>query len=51
MKFFIDSADISEISKIVPTGLVDGITTNPSLIAKTGKKYNGNFFLSRVREL
>tara|TARA_B100001179_G_scaffold154170_1_gene112371 strand:+ start:239 stop:892 length:654 start_codon:yes stop_codon:yes gene_type:complete len=40
MKFFIDSADISEISKIVPTGLVDGITTNPSLIAKTGKKYN-----------
>ena len=37
MKFFIDTADIKEISGLIPTGLVDGITTNPSLIAKQGK--------------
>ncbi|MCG3172935.1 MAG: Transaldolase [Myxococcota bacterium] len=38
MKFFIDSADIKEISDAHALGLVDGVTTNPSLIAKTGKK-------------
>lgn len=37
MKFFIDTADIKEISALISTGLVDGITTNPSLIAKQGK--------------
>ena len=37
MKFFIDTADIKEISELISTGLVDGITTNPSLIAKQGK--------------
>ena len=37
MKFFIDTADISEIESILPTGMVDGVTTNPSLIAKQGK--------------
>ena len=37
MKFFIDTAEIKEISGLMPTGLVDGITTNPSLIAKQGK--------------
>lgn len=37
MKFFIDTADINEISELISTGLVDGITTNPSLIAKQGK--------------
>ena len=37
MKFFIDTADIAEIETLVPTGLVDGVTTNPSLIAKQGK--------------
>ena len=36
MKFFIDTADISEIEKLVPSGLIDGVTTNPSLIAKNG---------------
>lgn len=36
MKFFIDSADVGEISDLATTGLVDGITTNPSLIAATG---------------
>lgn len=36
MNFFIDTADIDAIRQIVPTGLVDGVTTNPSLIAKSG---------------
>ena len=36
MKFFIDSADIKQIEDLLPTGLVDGVTTNPSLIAKNG---------------
>lgn len=37
MKFFIDSADINEIKEVQTLGLVDGVTTNPSLIAKTGR--------------
>src|SRR5438067_816700 len=37
MKFFIDSADLGEIKEAVAMGAVDGCTTNPSLIAKTGK--------------
>ena len=37
MKFFIDSADIAELKAAVATGLVDGVTTNPSLIAKSGR--------------
>lgn len=36
MKFFVDSADIKQIEDLIPTGLVDGVTTNPSLIAKNG---------------
>ena len=36
MKFFVDTANIKEIENLVPTGLVDGVTTNPSLIAKQG---------------
>ena len=36
MKFFIDTANIEEIENLIPTGLVDGVTTNPSLIAKQG---------------
>ncbi|MCH8951957.1 MAG: fructose-6-phosphate aldolase [Proteobacteria bacterium] len=39
MKFFIDTADIDEIRDLAETGLVDGVTTNPSLIAKTGRKF------------
>ena len=35
MKFFIDSANVKEIRELASTGLVDGVTTNPSLIAKT----------------
>lgn len=39
MKFFVDTADINEISELAETGLVDGVTTNPSLVAKTGKDF------------
>ena len=39
MKFFVDSADIAEIRELAATGLVDGVTTNPSLIAKTGRDF------------
>jgi transaldolase len=39
MKFFVDTADIGEIKELAATGLLDGVTTNPSLIAKAG----GNF--------
>lgn len=39
MKFFIDTADIAEIEELAETGLVDGVTTNPSLVAKTGRKF------------
>jgi transaldolase len=37
MKFFIDSAEIDEIRELAATGLVDGVTTNPSLIMKSGR--------------
>lgn len=39
MKFFIDTADVNEIREAATWGLVDGVTTNPSLIAKTGRPY------------
>lgn len=39
MQFFLDSADIGEIRDLAATGLVDGVTTNPSLIAKTGREF------------
>ena len=39
MKFFVDTADINEIKDLVATGLLDGVTTNPSLIAKAGKPF------------
>lgn len=38
MKIFIDSADVNEIKEAIELGLCDGVTTNPTLIAKTGKK-------------
>lgn len=37
MKFFVDSADVNEIRPVVDWGMCDGVTTNPSLVAKTGK--------------
>lgn len=39
MKFFVDTADVSEIKALIPTGLVDGVTTNPSLVAKSGRNF------------
>lgn len=39
MKFFVDTADIDDIKDLASTGLVDGVTTNPSLIAKSGKEF------------
>ena len=38
MKFFIDTADVAEIREAQDMGLIDGVTTNPSLVAKTGRK-------------
>lgn len=38
MKFFVDTADLAEIRDLAQTGLLDGVTTNPSLIAKSGAK-------------
>jgi transaldolase len=40
MQFFIDTADIGDIKKALATGLCDGVTTNPSLVAKTGRKFS-----------
>ncbi len=37
MKFFVDTADVKEIQELADTGLLDGVTTNPSLIAKSGR--------------
>ena len=39
MKFFLDTANIDEITTLNKTGMVDGITTNPSLVAKTGQSF------------
>lgn len=39
MKFFIDTADVSEIRKARELGILDGVTTNPTLVAKTGRPF------------
>ncbi|MCR2833305.1 fructose-6-phosphate aldolase [Parerythrobacter lacustris] len=39
MKFFADTADIDDIKDLAATGLLDGVTTNPSLIAKSGRDF------------
>jgi len=39
MKFFVDTADTKEIADLAATGLMDGVTTNPSLIAKSGRDF------------
>ncbi len=46
MKFFVDTADTADIRDLAATGLLDGVTTNPSLIAKSGRQ-----FLEVVREI
>lgn len=39
MKFFVDTADTADIADLAATGLLDGVTTNPSLIHKSGRKF------------
>ena len=39
MKFFVDTADVAEIRSLAALGLLDGVTTNPSLIAKSGRDF------------
>jgi transaldolase len=39
VKFFVDSAEIADIEELNDTGLIDGVTTNPSLIAKSGRDF------------
>lgn len=39
MKFFVDTADVAAIAELNETGMVDGVTTNPSLIAKSGRPF------------
>jgi transaldolase len=39
MKFFVDTADVAEITELAATGLLDGVTTNPSLVAKSGRNF------------
>ncbi len=46
MKFFVDTADVADIADLAATGLLDGVTTNPSLIHKAGRN-----FLEVVKEI
>ena len=46
MKFFVDTAEIAEIRDLAETGLLDGVTTNPSLVAKSGRN-----FIDLVKEI
>jgi transaldolase len=39
MQFFIDTAEVADIKDLAATGLVDGVTTNPSLVAKSGRNF------------
>ena len=39
MKFFIDTADVKEIREAHSLGILDGVTTNPTLISKTGRPW------------
>ena len=39
MKFFVDTADVNEIKELAATGLLDGVTTNPSLVAKANRDF------------
>ena len=46
MKFFVDTADVDEIADLASSGLLDGVTTNPSLVAQGGRN-----FLEVIREI
>ncbi|NJO22572.1 MAG: fructose-6-phosphate aldolase [Sphingomonadales bacterium] len=41
MKFFVDTADVAEVRELAALGLLDGVTTNPSLVAKAGRDFKG----------
>ncbi len=47
MKFFVDTADLNEIKELAATGLLDGVTTNPSLVAKSGH----SDFISLIKDI
>lgn len=47
MKFFVDTADLAEIKDLASTGLLDGVTTNPSLVAQSGAKS----FISLIEDI
>lgn len=47
MKFFVDTADLNEIKDLASTGLLDGVTTNPSLVAQSGAKS----FIALIEEI
>src|SRR5271156_1447809 len=47
MKFFVDTADIKDIKDLAATGLLDGVTTNPSLVAKSGH----SSFIDLIKEI
>lgn len=47
MKFFVDTADVNEIKELAATGLLDGVTTNPSLVAKSGHSN----FIELIKEI
>jgi len=47
MKFFVDTADLAEIKELAATGLLDGVTTNPSLVAQSGHSN----FIELIREI
>jgi transaldolase len=47
MKFFVDTADLAEIKDLASTGLLDGVTTNPSLVAQSGAKS----FIALIEEI
>lgn len=46
MKFFVDTADVAEIKELAEAGLIDGVTTNPTLVAKSGRD-----FLTVIKEI
>lgn len=47
MKFFVDTADLTEIKDLASTGLLDGVTTNPSLVAQSGARN----FISLIEDI
>ena len=40
MKIFVDTADLDEIKELASWGIIDGVTTNPTLVAKSGRNFN-----------